>query len=99
METPVALAFELDERMSVGVGVVLRLLAAVFTFVGELISTVAEFAESVGNPEVSTPVALIVVGLFCSGHRAKSLFVFLTLTLCDLIVKELSVVKEAPSFE
>ena len=76
--------------MSLGTAVVLRVVGALFTFVGELCVTLAEFAEALGNPEISTPCALVVVGLYASGRKAQALFAFLLGSLIDLVGKELA---------
>ena len=73
--------------MNVGAASTLRLVGAVFRFIADLFDWVAELAFVLGDPEVSTTVALIVVGCAASGRYAPAIFVLLVGTLGDLFYK------------
>ena len=75
--------------MTIGVAALLRVVGAFFQLFADLLHTGAQFCTACGDPELSTPCALLVAGLACSGHHAKALLALLVLTLVDLVAKEL----------
>ena len=75
--------------MTIGAAALLRVVGAFFQLFSDLFTTGADFCVAAGNPELSTPCALLVVGLACSGHYLKALLALLSLTLLDLVGKEL----------
>ena len=74
--------------MSFGAASTLRLVAAAFRFCADLCEWTADAAAALGDPEIATPVALVCVGLACSGRYLKALFALLVGTLLDLLVKQ-----------
>ena len=74
--------------MSLGAAATLRLVGALLRFVSDLFITVADAAELAGDPAISTPCALVMVGLVGAGHYSKGLFALLAFTFFDLISKE-----------
>ena len=75
--------------MTVGAAAILKIVGATFRFVSDLFFTVAEFAESLGNPELSFFCAAVVIGLVASGRYTSATFALLSLSLLDLVFKEL----------
>ena len=70
--------------MTVGVASTLRFISAVFYFLYEFITWFAEVAEALGNPEVSTYTAVIVVYCLARGRYKSALVSFLVCSVFDL---------------
>ena len=75
--------------MAIGAAALLRVVGAFFQLLVDLFNTGADLCVAAWNPGVTTFCALVIVGLACSGHYAKSLLALLMLTLIDLVIKEL----------
>ncbi len=58
-------------------------------FISDLFYTVGDAAELTGDPEISTPCALVVVALVASGNYSKGLLALLVFTVLDLLSKDL----------
>ncbi len=65
--------------MSIGVASTLRFVEAVFLFVADLFWSLAEVAEHLGDPELSTHAAVIVALLLYSRQYVKALIAFVVL--------------------
>ncbi len=75
--------------MPVGVAALFNFVGAVLSFVSNIFTTVAEAAFLSGDPEVSTPVLLIVVWCLGSGHYVKAVALLFVTVCADLVAKEL----------
>ena len=74
--------------MGFGAAATLKLIGAVFQFIAEVFKTVGGTAVLLGDPEISTPCAFVVVALVAAGPYTKALAAILVSTLIDLLAKE-----------
>ena len=75
--------------MSVGVAAVSKLLAAGFQFAGEFSYTLGDWAEALGDPEIPTPILIVLFYLVGSGRYGTATLVLLAFALADVGSKEL----------
>ncbi len=77
--------------MSIGVSALFNFIAALLQFVSNIFSTVGDAAELSGDPEVATPVLLVVVWCLGSGHYVRGFIILFAGVFIDLVLKELGI--------
>ena len=74
--------------MGFGVATTVRLLGALLNFFSEACFSLAEAAEYVGDPEVTTTCALVVVALVASGRWCQGAVALVIFSAADIVYKD-----------